>query len=139
MILDEVAAEMNRVVALFRRHTPNFRGKISIAAHSLGGVICFDLLANQESAVEFAAVPSRENLNDPRRQHLKYVYTAYPRLEFPIVNLFTLGSPIGVFLMVRRQHQAFHQNFVLARANRLYNIFHPYDPVAYRLVDNAQV
>ena len=25
-----------------------FSGKVSIAAHSLGGVICFDLLANQE-------------------------------------------------------------------------------------------
>jgi len=135
VILDEVAVEMNRVVSLYRRHTRNFSGKISIAAHSLGGVICFDLLANQESAVEFAAVkPRTESMSstDPRRQHLKYVYTAYPRLEFPVSNLFALGSPIGVFLMVRRQHQAFHQNFTLARADRLYNIFHPYDPVAYR-------
>lgn len=40
---------MNRIVTLFRKHTRNFSGKISIAAHSLGGVICFDLLANQES------------------------------------------------------------------------------------------
>lgn len=49
MILDEVAAEMNRIVTLFRKHSRRFSGKISIAAHSLGGVICFDLLANQES------------------------------------------------------------------------------------------
>jgi alpha-beta hydrolase superfamily lysophospholipase len=49
VILDEVAAEMNRIVTLFRKHSRRFSGKISIAAHSLGGVICFDLLANQES------------------------------------------------------------------------------------------
>lgn len=49
VILDEVAAEMNRIVSLFRQHCRRFSGKVSIAAHSLGGVICFDLLANQES------------------------------------------------------------------------------------------
>lgn len=70
VILDEVAAEMNRVVSLFRKHCRRFSGKVSIAAHSLGGVICFDLLANQESVVEFAEVKARES-SDPRRQHLK--------------------------------------------------------------------
>ena len=49
VILDEVSAELNRVYETFARHTRRFSGKVSIAAHSLGGVICFDLLANQES------------------------------------------------------------------------------------------
>ncbi|KAM3567350.1 hypothetical protein VYU27_010502, partial [Nannochloropsis oceanica] len=132
VILDEVAAEMNRTVTLFRQHTRNFNGKISVAAHSLGGVILFDLLANQESIVEYAEVKARES-SDPRLQHLKYAHTSYPRLSFPVVNLFALGSPIAVFLMVRRQHQALHREFRLARCLRMYNIFHPYDPVAYRL------
>ena len=37
VILDEVAAEMNRIVTLYRQHTRNFSGKVSVAAHSLGG------------------------------------------------------------------------------------------------------
>lgn len=37
-----------------------------------------------------------------------------------------------MFLLVRRQHQALHTEFCLARCRRMYNIFHPYDPVAYR-------
>jgi alpha-beta hydrolase superfamily lysophospholipase len=53
VILDEVSEELNRVYSLFERHTRSFSGKVSIAAHSLGGVICFDLLANQESVRTF--------------------------------------------------------------------------------------
>lgn len=128
---------MNRIVTLFRKHTRNFSGKISIAAHSLGGVICFDLLANQESVsggawsrgagrrsgytsftacppsssyplrlsallrmpccmvmllqvVDLAEVRARERgaAQDPRRQHLKYGYTSYPKLQFNVVNMF---------------------------------------------------
>lgn len=134
---------MNRIVTLFRKHSRRFSGKISIAAHSLGGVICFDLLANQESVrlhvlssrrkkgergwkwevciraslqhslrvawdsastasdhetilnlvetkvVELAEVRVREKARqDPRRQHLKYVTTSYPKLQFNVVNLF---------------------------------------------------
>ncbi|TFJ80819.1 hypothetical protein NSK_007846 [Nannochloropsis salina CCMP1776] len=92
---------MNRVVSLFRQHTRNFTGKISVAAHSLGGVILFDLLANQESVIELAEVKARAS-QDPRLQHLKYMHTSYPRLGFPISNLFALGSPIAVFLMGRK-------------------------------------
>ena len=83
--------------------------------------------------VELAEVRARDSA-DPRRAHLKYVYTQYPKLHFPVVNMFALGSPIAVFLLVRRQHQALHQDFMLARCLRMYNIFHPYDPVAYRWV-----
>jgi hypothetical protein len=64
--------------------------------------------------VDLAQVRARET-GDPRRQHLRYGYTSYPRLCFPVENIFALGSPIAVFLMVRRQHQALHQDFLLAR------------------------
>lgn len=56
------------------------------------------------------------------------MYTSYPRLDFGVSNLFALGSPIAVFLLVRRQHQALHHDFQLSRCLRLFNIFHPYDP-----------
>jgi hypothetical protein len=54
-----------------------------------------------QQEVELADIRAREGGVDPRRAHLKYLYTSYPRLSFPVVNLFALGSPIGVFLLVR--------------------------------------
>ncbi|KAG5179132.1 hypothetical protein JKP88DRAFT_128801, partial [Tribonema minus] len=38
-----------------------------------------------------------------------------------------------MFLMVRGQHRALGKNFKLSGAKRLFNVFHPFDPVAFRL------
>jgi DDHD domain len=57
----------------------------------------------------------------------------YPTLTFDVDNAFMLGSPIAVFLMVRNQRRPLSEEFSLPGCPRLYNIFHPYDPVAYRI------
>lgn len=46
-IVDKMVAEINRLYALFLSRNPNFKGGISLAGHSLGSLILFDLLANQ--------------------------------------------------------------------------------------------
>ncbi|XP_044516787.1 phospholipase DDHD2 [Gracilinanus agilis] len=51
-IVDTVASEMNRIYSLFLRRNPNFKGGVSIAGHSLGSLILFDLLTNQKDPVE---------------------------------------------------------------------------------------
>ncbi|NXJ16615.1 DDHD2 Phospholipase, partial [Odontophorus gujanensis] len=51
-ILDTVASEMNRLYLLFLRRNPDFKGGVSIAGHSLGSLILFDLLTNQKAAPE---------------------------------------------------------------------------------------
>uniref|UniRef100_UPI00398F6F81 SEC23-interacting protein isoform X2 n=1 Tax=Pristiophorus japonicus TaxID=55135 RepID=UPI00398F6F81 len=48
-IVDTVVAEINRLYALFLSRNPNFKGGVSLAGHSLGSLILFDLLANQTS------------------------------------------------------------------------------------------
>ena len=52
-------------------------------------------------------------------------------LPFTVDYLFTLGSPLGLFLTVRPPQDG--EALELPHGTRLYNIFHPYDPVAYRL------
>jgi hypothetical protein len=44
---------MNRLIRKFRDRNPNFSGKISLIGHSLGSVICFDLLSHQIEASQF--------------------------------------------------------------------------------------
>uniref|UniRef100_A0A4W4GH15 DDHD domain-containing protein n=1 Tax=Electrophorus electricus TaxID=8005 RepID=A0A4W4GH15_ELEEL len=44
-IMDTVAFEINRLYALFMQRNPDFRGGVSVAGHSLGSLILFDLLS----------------------------------------------------------------------------------------------
>ncbi|KAM4853090.1 phospholipase DDHD1 isoform 6-T6 [Thomomys bottae] len=60
-----------------------------------------------------------------------------PALKFKVENFFCMGSPLAVFLALRgiRPGNTGNQDHILPReiCNRLLNIFHPTDPVAYRL------
>nr|CCA16676.1 phospholipase putative [Albugo laibachii Nc14] len=53
------------------------------------------------------------------------------QLLFSVDHLFCLGSPIGLFLNVRGLRLG--SDYQLPTCRRVFNIFHPYDPVAYRL------
>ncbi|XP_040826234.1 phospholipase DDHD2 isoform X1 [Ochotona curzoniae] len=50
-IVDTVASEMNRIYTLFLQRNPDFKGGVSIAGHSLGSLILFDILTNQKDSV----------------------------------------------------------------------------------------
>ncbi|XP_029536698.1 phospholipase DDHD2-like isoform X1 [Oncorhynchus nerka] len=47
-IIDTVASEINRLHQVFLQRHPQFTGEVSLAGHSLGSLILFDLLTNQE-------------------------------------------------------------------------------------------
>ncbi|KAK6178146.1 hypothetical protein SNE40_012963 [Patella caerulea] len=59
-------------------------------------------------------------------------FVKYPQLLFSPSALFALGSPIGVFLSVRGVEKM-GEEFKFPTCPRFYNVFHPFDPVAYRL------
>uniref|UniRef100_UPI0037E75211 phospholipase DDHD1b n=1 Tax=Semicossyphus pulcher TaxID=241346 RepID=UPI0037E75211 len=60
-----------------------------------------------------------------------------PALKFKVENFFCMGSPLAVFLALRgiRPGNNGMQDHILPTSicKRLFNIFHPTDPVAYRL------
>ncbi|XP_054545954.1 SEC23-interacting protein isoform X2 [Talpa occidentalis] len=47
-IVEKVGMEINRLHALFMSRNPNFKGGVSVAGHSLGSLILFDILSNQK-------------------------------------------------------------------------------------------
>lgn len=59
-------------------------------------------------------------------------YISYPQLSFQPKHFFALGSPIGMFVTVRGI-DALGLDFKLPTTEHFFNIFHPYDPVAYRI------
>lgn len=56
----------------------------------------------------------------------------YPQLKFHPKALFALGSPIGMFVTVRGL-DTLGEQFALPTCPAFFNIFHPYDPIAYRM------
>lgn len=56
----------------------------------------------------------------------------YPQLDFKVSKFFALGSPISMFLTIRGVENL-SRDFQLPTCSAMFNIFHPYDPVAYRI------
>ncbi|ORY83828.1 DDHD domain-domain-containing protein [Protomyces lactucae-debilis] len=147
-IIKAVAMELNRVYTLFRERNPSFHGKVSIFGHSLGSAITFDIVCRQPTDVMLQRTKSTEA----------------DLLAFDVDNLYCVGSPVGLFQMLRgkeiraramlqtdtvpvtpfasatRQSPFEHpprqtdgKPASYPKVNNLFNIFHPSDPVAYRL------
>ena len=160
-IIDIVTHEMNVVVNKVYNLT-NFSGKVSVMGHSLGSIITWDILANQrpphnKDANECPEIlPSEARLKDtafleeanspvditpsslipPTKKEGTARNTnswTYPQPSFAVDNAFMLGSPIAVFLMIRNQRSPLSHDYSLQGCSRVFNIFHPYDPVAYRI------
>ncbi|KAJ8395910.1 hypothetical protein AAFF_G00027930 [Aldrovandia affinis] len=60
------------------------------------------------------------------------VSVRYPQLSFQPQAMFALGSPIGMFLTVRGLKRL-DPNYSFPTCKSFYNIYHPFDPVAYRI------
>ncbi|XP_063545121.1 uncharacterized protein LOC134753247 isoform X2 [Cydia strobilella] len=130
VILDTVCSEMNRIYALFMSRNPDFKGRVSLGGHSLGSVILYDLLCNQ---------PIPRNPVKPRSEKTYIRGTVannptmqYPTLCFEPLALYALGSPIAIFECIRGVDML-GSEFHLPTCRNFFNIFHPYDPIAYRL------
>lgn len=59
-------------------------------------------------------------------------FIRYPQLDFSPENFFALGSPVAMFLTVRGV-ASLGEDFQLPTCPGFFNIFHPFDPVAYRM------
>lgn len=108
-IHDIVTRKMNtRLRAL--RAEPNGRcanARVSVVGHSLGSVIAYDVLSG--FGVEEGGA-----------------------LEFEVDSYFLWGSPLAAFISIADiEHQS--GKFTLPGRISTYNIFHPHDPVAFRL------
>lgn len=57
---------------------------------------------------------------------------SYPKIDFHPSCFFALGSPIAMFLVVRG-NETLGEDFRLPTCPAFFNIFHPFDPVAYRM------
>ncbi|XP_021941113.1 phospholipase DDHD1-like isoform X2 [Zootermopsis nevadensis] len=137
--------ELNRLYTMFTQRNPYFTssgGKVSVIAHSLGCVIVYDIVTGWRSDLwQVGTLPhphcSADDSSLPETPRQEFLSPENPRLRFEIDNLFCLGSPLSVFLALRmRDPQAPGQVETIlppSLCKKFYNVFHPTDPVAYRM------
>uniref|UniRef100_A0A7S2PMJ7 DDHD domain-containing protein n=1 Tax=Leptocylindrus danicus TaxID=163516 RepID=A0A7S2PMJ7_9STRA len=129
LLIDIVTEELNTVVSKAKKYGGDaFSGKVSIMAHSLGSIITWDILSHQLPHEHIQ--PSSESTSSGV-QNLQEAQ--YPQLMFDVANTFMIGAPVPVFLLIRNQHRPMNPEYSLPVCSRVFNIFHPYDPVAYRI------
>ena len=168
-----VQRECNRVYRLFLQRNANFKGKVSLIGHSLGSAIMFDVLCRQKETENVTR--SAGNMGSTKRAaSLKAQDDGRNlKLDFEVEDFFCLGSPLGLFQMLkgrtiagRRATDAraaespmdpdsvddplsadylrpggpnSEKRDILSisvsspRCEQLFNIFHPQDPIAYRI------
>ncbi|XP_031335552.1 phospholipase DDHD2 isoform X2 [Photinus pyralis] len=157
-IITSVSTDLNRLYHLFQLRNPTFKGDVSLIGHSLGSLILFDILSHEIAHSEDDMTPQVvERILDEEEEDLvpelkpmnkktlsrrisnmlleagaQPAKLIYPHLNFHPSALYALGSPIGVFMTVRGL-DTFGPDFALPTCSYFYNVFHPYDPVAYRI------
>ncbi|KAL8805068.1 MAG: hypothetical protein Q9182_002158 [Xanthomendoza sp. 2 TL-2023] len=96
-----VQRECNRIYKLFLERHPNFNGKVSLIGHSLGSAILFDILCRQKGPDK--STNSARNKRQTRR--VSNVTAPGPArdlgLDFEVENFFCLGSPLGLYQMLK--------------------------------------
>lgn len=127
-----VVRDANRIYRLFCKRNPNFKGKVSIIAHSLGTALATDILSNQPTHVP--ASPSPKDFDK--------------HFVFDVSSLFFLGSPVAYMFFLNRgqlipragreRTKDAPPDVALDKVGRygcmavdnLYNIYNMVDPVA---------
>lgn len=162
-IVDGLRDQISLLHSMFIQRNPSFHGKISIFAHSLGCVIMHDIMtqwspealfddymrkyAEQSSnavATDQGGTKSMEvqgitmSKQPPSNINSLTLVGKPPELNFVVENFFCVGSPLGIFMALRGLRPSDGkgvQDDIIPKSvcHRIFNVYHPADPVAYRL------
>ncbi|KAI8606335.1 DDHD domain-containing protein [Dissophora ornata] len=144
VIIRMIVDELNEAYETFMAKHPDFNGKISVFALSLGGVAMFDILTcmddddDKSDAEDYPEAGGKQGDQEAsskmkprvRKQDHPKFRTAVPKLRFRPHHLFTVGSPVGAILVMRDlDWETFHPPDDIIH----HNLFHPFDPLGYRV------
>lgn len=158
-----VKQECNRILKLFKQRNPTFNGSVSLCGHSLGSAILFDILCQQPSTPptpgerRMDREGSQDILLDFDCEELFCLGSPVALFQMIKGNTIAGRSMIDEANMKRSRKACDHRNPKSFSASRgasvqastassegltivsspkcrqLYNIFHPSDPVSYRI------
>lgn len=98
-----VLRECNRIYKLFLDRNPYFKGKVSLIGHSLGSAILFDLLCRQKEFVKIHGSSQHSKYYQGRSHSRSHGKKDDKDLsfDFDVGDFYCLGSPIGLFQMLK--------------------------------------
>ena len=97
-----VQRECNRIYELFMQRNPSFNGKVSLIGHSLGSAILFDILCRQKDSTHLAPSLSRSKRHSRGGgSNVGPDHTPELALKFNVESFFCLGSPLGLYQMLK--------------------------------------
>ncbi|KAJ2998665.1 hypothetical protein HDV02_004196 [Globomyces sp. JEL0801] len=111
IVLTNVTRDINEAYRNYKKHHPDFDGKVSLLGHSLGSVIAFDVCSHLED------IPNEDVVGSPTSMFLLLAEACLR----PVLSKVPVQQPILLKKVARPSTKA------------LYNIYHPNDPVAHRL------
>lgn len=100
-----VLKECNRIFKLFKERNPEFKGKVHLLGHSLGSAILFDVLCQQKERADEQKATSR--FWSPQERHEASAKDAELDLDFDVGDFFCLGSPVGLFQMLKGRYATY--------------------------------
>ncbi|KAH7075182.1 DDHD domain-containing protein [Paraphoma chrysanthemicola] len=150
-----VVNEMNRVYRLYKERNPGFKGKVSLVGHSLGSAIMFDILCIQKDAqARSSSHSSKHRRHTEEGLKLDFEVEDFYALGSPIglfqmlkgrtisarpsktfVSPKTPGDPLDdpFSATAAEQEHAFDITTSSPLCKQIFNIFHPTDPISYRI------
>lgn len=145
-LVEAAASEANRVYQLFMRNNPDFDGGVNVIGHSLGSLICTDILSNQPTDVYETSTPRLA----PSMTRESAMVSIDSKFDFNTRNSFFVGSPAGFFLLMEgnqlyprelldKQADKKTYSYGCLAVDNLYNVLHHSDPIAYLLNPTVDV
>ncbi len=155
-----VLEECNRIYHLFMDRNPNFRGKISFIGHSLGSAIMFDILCRQDQQVHSSKRHRKDNqdlkldfevedfygLGSPiglfqmlagRTIAARETSSSRSRMMTTSMDdpMLDMAAPATSQRNARPMEHTSNPDIAVSRPKcaQIFNIFHPTDPISYRL------
>lgn len=133
----------DKAIKSLRQEIGSLRAKIAELEKQSGGDATLHH-GNMEVLATTAKQPIDEKLppgqDDAPKNYTPYI--KYTKLEFKVDTFFAVGSPLGVFLALRnirigigkgKEYWGENINEEMPACRQMFNIFHPFDPVAYRI------
>ncbi|KAM7266453.1 hypothetical protein ACFE04_004350 [Oxalis oulophora] len=135
-------SDQSKTIKLLREEIRTLKAKLSAieqhSSRSTSGGSCQDDVHREKSAI---APELSSKLEDAPKGYGPFI--RYTKLAFEVDTFFAVGSPLGVFLSLRNvrigngsgKEYWGEDNIIeeMPACRQMFNIFHPYDPVAYRV------
>ncbi|KAJ4964881.1 hypothetical protein NE237_016730 [Protea cynaroides] len=140
-IVREDSCDKDKLIELLRKEVESLNAKMTQLESGCSSRKRSDNEIDSTTTKQFVSQKNPPEQADTPKSYKPYI--KYTKLEFKVDTFFAVGSPLGVFLALRNirigigKGKEYWQDGSICEevpaCRQMFNIFHPFDPVAYRV------